>query len=90
MFIVVVSSYPSSNLFCEKFSALANAFRSLIFHSMSERIARNLREDFYNSIVNKDVAFFDERKSGDLRKLPLIKTNSVCLVSRLNSDIQVI
>jgi ATP-binding cassette subfamily B protein len=58
-------------------SALANAFRSLIFHSMSERIARNLRQDFYNSIVNKDVAFFDERKSGDL-------------LSRLNSDIQVI
>jgi len=59
------------------FSALANAFRSFIFHGMSERVARNLRDDFYTSIVNKDIAFFDERKSGDL-------------LSRLNSDIQVI
>ena len=44
---------------------------------MSERIAKNLRKDFYDSITNKDIAFFDERRTGDL-------------VSRLNSDIQVV
>lgn len=44
---------------------------------MSERIARNLRRDFYNSIISKDVAFYDERRTGDL-------------ISRLNSDIQVV
>ena len=51
--------------------------RAAIFNILSERIARNLRRDFYASIINKDIAFFDERRTGDL-------------VSRLNSDIQVI
>jgi hypothetical protein len=36
---------------------------------MSERIARNLRKDFYESMINKDVAFYDERRTGDLSKL---------------------
>jgi len=44
---------------------------------MSERISRRLRFDFFDSIINKDVAFFDERRTGDL-------------LSRMNSDIQVI
>ena len=44
---------------------------------MSERIAKNLRLQFYESMIRKDVSFYDEHKTGDL-------------VSRLNSDIQVI
>ena len=44
---------------------------------MSERIAKNLRKDFYSSVLNKDTAFFDEKRTGEL-------------VSRLNSDIQVV
>ena len=55
-------------------SAFAGAWRQYLFNSMSERIAQNLRNDYYVSLVNKDIAFFDERKSGDL-------------LSRLNSDI---
>jgi len=35
---------------------------------MSERIAKNLRGDFYESIINKDIAFYDERRTGDLSK----------------------
>ena len=35
---------------------------------MSERISRNLRFDFYENVINKDIAFFDERRTGDLRK----------------------
>ena len=35
---------------------------------MSEIIARKLRFDFFDSVINKDVAFFDERRTGDLRK----------------------
>jgi ABC-type multidrug transport system fused ATPase/permease subunit len=58
-------------------SAAGGSIRSVIFNSMSERIARNLRKDFYESMVNKDVAFFDDQKAGDL-------------LSRLNSDVQVI
>lgn len=51
--------------------------RGVVFNTMSERIAKNLRGDFYQNIVNKDIAFFDERRTGDL-------------LSRLNSDVQVI
>lgn len=58
-------------------SGICVGMRAAIFNILSERIARNLRRDFYDSIINKDIAFFDERRTGDL-------------ISRLNSDIQVI
>ena len=48
--------------------------RAAIFNILSERIARNLRRDFYDSILEKDITFFDARRTGDL-------------VSRLNSDV---
>mmetsp|Transcript_46 Transcript_46/g.98 ORF Transcript_46/g.98 Transcript_46/m.98 type:complete len:116 (-) Transcript_46:1521-1868(-) len=56
------------------FSAICAGIRAAIFNIMSERIAKNLRKDFYESIVHKDIAFYDERRTGDL-------------LSRLNSDI---
>ena len=58
-------------------ASIAAGFQRYIFAAMSERIARKLRNDYYVSMMNKDIAFFDERKSGDL-------------LSRLNSDIQII
>ena len=51
--------------------------RAAIYNILSERIARNLRRDFYNSLIEKDIAFFDSKRTGDL-------------ISRLNSDIGVI
>lgn len=42
--------------------------RGAAFNAMSERIAKNIRKDFYESTINKDVAFFDERRTGDLCK----------------------
>jgi len=50
---------------------------------MSERISRNIRKDYYTSVINQDVAFFDERRTGDLRKYQF----NLFVVSRLNSDI---
>lgn len=47
--------------------------RAYAFSIMSERISRNLRYDFYENVINKDVAFFDERRTGDLRKYSLIQ-----------------
>jgi ABC-type bacteriocin/lantibiotic exporter with double-glycine peptidase domain len=35
---------------------------------MSERIALVLRSDYFTSVLNKDIAFFDTRRTGDLRK----------------------
>ena len=43
--------------------------RGFLFNKMSEKIARNIRKDFYESVINKDVAFYDERRTGDLSKL---------------------
>ena len=42
--------------------------RAAIFNIMSERIAMKLRKDFYESMVHKDIAFYDERRTGDLCK----------------------
>ena len=65
--------------------------RAYLFSIISERISRNLRHDFFESIINKDVAFFDERRTGDLRKFYFSNlTNFLQLVSRINSDTQVI
>jgi len=35
---------------------------------MSERIAVNLRNDVYASIITKDIGFFDENRTGVLGK----------------------
>jgi len=35
---------------------------------MSERIAVNLRNDVYEAIINKDIGFFDETRTGELGK----------------------
>ena len=58
-------------------SSICGAIRAYSFNLMSERIARALRKDFFESIISKDVAFYDVRKSGDL-------------ISRMGSDIEVI
>jgi len=42
--------------------------RAAFFGVMSERIARNLRKDFYDSMVTKDVSFYDDKRTGDLSK----------------------
>ena len=42
--------------------------RAAIFNILSERIARNLRRDYFASVLSKDMAFFDERRTGELSK----------------------
>lgn len=51
--------------------------RSYTFNILAEKISRNLRRDFFHSIISKDIGFFDERRTGDL-------------LSRITSDTQVI
>ena len=41
----------------------------MYYNVISERIALNLRQDLYESLLNKDVEFFDSKKTGDLCKL---------------------
>lgn len=49
-------------------SGMFTGMRAYLFSIMSERISRNLRLDFFESTINKDIAFFDERRTGDLCK----------------------
>ena len=45
--------------------------RAGTFNILSERIARNVRKDFYDSIVDKDIAFYDVNRTGELGKFYL-------------------
>ena len=49
-------------------SGICVGMRAAIFNILSERIARKLRKDFYDSLINKDIAFFDSKRTGDLSK----------------------
>ena len=49
-------------------SGVAVGFRAGTFNIMSERISKNLRHDYFDAVMNKDISFFDERRTGDLRK----------------------
>ena len=51
----------------------AVALRAFLFSTAGERIVATLREDLYRAIVAQEIAFFDERRTGEL-------------VSRLASD----
>ena len=46
------------------FSGLAAWVRGYSFNSMGEYIASNIRYDLFYSIINKDIGFFDENKTG--------------------------
>jgi ABC-type bacteriocin/lantibiotic exporter with double-glycine peptidase domain len=51
-----------------KFAGICASVRSVIFNGMSETIAMNLRQDYYTSLINKDIGFFDANRTGDLCK----------------------
>ena len=58
-------------------AAIFVGLRGTTFNTVSEKIAKRLRQDYFKALVYKDVSFFDAQKVGDL-------------TSGLNSDIQVI
>jgi len=74
LIIIVVSILARSvvwrmlTCFTSKISGICVGMRSAIYSIMSERIARNLRDDFYESVLDKDISFFDERRTGELSK----------------------
>lgn len=53
------------------------AMRYYLFTIVGDRIVTDLRKQLYESILGKEIGFFDETKTGDL-------------MSRLNSDTQII
>ena len=50
-----------------------------MYNIISERIAKNLRADLYDSLINKDVEFFDSKKTGDLCKKLYIPCQSLIM-----------
>ena len=57
--------------------AVANCFRGWQFTLAGERLVRRLRSDLFQKIVNQDISFYDENKTGEL-------------MNRLSSDTAVI
>jgi ATP-binding cassette subfamily B protein len=47
-------------------SALAGATRFFLFTVAGERVVARLRADVYARLLDQEIAFFDERKTGDL------------------------
>lgn len=58
-------------------SAVACGIRGYTFNKISESIANMLRYDLFLQLINKDIAFFDETKTGEI-------------LSRISSDTGVI
>ena len=75
-------------IMCVQISSICDFFEKLLYELISERIAQNLRLDLYTSLINKDVEFFDSRKTGDLCKYTDL--SDLTIVSRLGSDTAVI
>ena len=59
------------------FSSLCAFIREVIFGVTSQRVGRSLRSKLFKTILNKDMAFYDSFKTGDM-------------LSRLGSDTQVV
>ena len=47
-------------------SGIATAFRSYLFTVAGERIVTRLRTHLYRAVILQDIAFFDERRTGEL------------------------
>jgi ATP-binding cassette subfamily B protein len=46
--------------------AVTTALRYLLFTTAGERVVSRLRRDLYAAILSQEIAFFDERKTGEL------------------------
>ena len=58
-------------------TAFASFLRDFIFAIASERLGLSLRQKLYDTIIRKDISFFDNNRTGDI-------------LSRLGSDTQVV
>ena len=58
-------------------SGIGAGFRGSIFNTTSEQIARQIRYDLFYFLIRKDVAYFDDTKTGEI-------------LSRLSTDTQII
>ena len=64
-----------------QFCGVCIGIRAVVFNMLSESIALDLRHDFYVSIINKDVSFFDAHRTGDLSKWQKFYSNLTSALS---------
>ena len=48
--------------------AVFAGIRDLVYGISSEKIGKSVRIRFYESIIRKDIGFYDDRKVGDICK----------------------
>jgi ATP-binding cassette subfamily B (MDR/TAP) protein 9 len=58
-------------------SAIASFIRDYIFAYASESLGLSLRQKLYDTVIRKDISFFDDNRTGDI-------------LSRIGSDTQVV
>ena len=48
--------------------SLFSGIRDWVYGISSEKIGMDVRSRFYEAIIKKDTGFFDDKKTGDIRK----------------------
>ena len=48
--------------------AVASFLNKMIFGYTCERMGKSVRAKLFDSVIRKDITFFDETKSGDISK----------------------
>ena len=47
-------------------SAVCSFIRDFVFSYASERLGMSLRQKLYDSVIRKDISFFDDNRTGDI------------------------
>ena len=48
--------------------AILGGIREIITNFASEKLGAELRQRFYDSVIRKGISFYDNKKTGDIRK----------------------
>tara|TARA_B110000285_G_C14949064_1_gene525808 strand:- start:307 stop:624 length:318 start_codon:yes stop_codon:yes gene_type:complete len=48
------------------FSAIMSGTRAFTFNTLSEKIGKMIKYDLFMSLINQDIGFFDETKTGEI------------------------
>jgi len=62
----VIMYYCTMMMILVFISGVGTWIRATTFNGISERIAMRIRYDLFFFVINKDVAYFDETKTGDI------------------------
>lgn len=69
-------------------SAVFAGIQRFVFQLITEKIGYDLRQDLFEEIIKKDVAFFDQRKTGDL--ISRLQADTSKIESALSTQISIL